>query len=79
MPLQIMLAANLRRYIPTYDPATGYSLEVEPGTDIRSVADQLGIPGEEVKLIMVNGIGAKWETVLQGNERLALFPPVGGG
>ncbi len=79
MPIQIMLAANLRKYVPRYDGAVGHSLEIEPGATVLDVAQKLGIPPEEVKLIMVNGIGSRWETVLRGDERVALFPPVGGG
>ena len=79
MPLTILLAATLRKYVPGYDPAVGYELEVVPGTSIRRVAHMLAIPQQEVKLIMVNGIHEDWDTVLQGSERVALFPPVGGG
>ena len=45
----------------------------------KELTEKLEIPEEEVKLIMVNGIAAKWGTLLQGDERVALFPPVGGG
>jgi len=79
MALQVFLAATLRKYLPGYDAGPGHAMEVPPGAVVRDVARQLGIPEEEVKLIMVNGIGSKWETPLQGDERVALFPPVGGG
>jgi sulfur-carrier protein len=79
MPLTILLAATLRKYIPGYDPAVGCELEIDPGTSIRQLARLLLIPEQEVKLIMVNGIHEDWDTVLQGSERVALFPPVGGG
>ena len=79
MPLTILLAATLRKYIPGYDPAVGYELEIDPGTSIRQLARLLLISEQEVKLILVNGIHEDWDTVLQGSERLALFPPVGGG
>ncbi len=79
MALQVLLAATLRRYIPGYDAATGYFLELGPGATVHEVAAYLGIPEDEVKLIMVNGIGSQWDTVLRGDERVALFPPVGGG
>lgn len=79
MALKVLLAATLRKYIADYDAATGYALEVEHGASVRDVAVSLGIPEEEIKIIMVNGIGSKLETILQGNERVAFFPPVGGG
>lgn len=79
MPLQVFLAATLRKYLPGYDAGTGHSMEVLEGTVVRDVAQNLGIPEEEVKIVMVNGIGAKLDTLLKGDERVALFPPVGGG
>jgi molybdopterin synthase sulfur carrier subunit len=79
MPLTILLAATLRKYVPGYDAAVGHEMEIAHGISVRDVAHRLLIPAEEVKLIMVNGIHADWETVLKGNERVAFFPPVGGG
>ncbi|NLI83404.1 MAG: thiamine biosynthesis protein ThiS [Deltaproteobacteria bacterium] len=79
MPLTVVLAASLRKYVADYDPAVGKKVDAAPGATVRQVAEQLGIAGEEVKLIMVNGRAGEWDTVLQGNERVALFPPVGGG
>lgn len=79
MALKVFVAASLRKYIPHYDAGTGYELRIDPGESVRDVARRLAIPEEEVKLIMVNGIGAQWEVVLRGSERVAFFPPVGGG
>ena len=79
MAIQLFLAATLRRYVSGYDAGTGHAAEIEPGTTVLELARQVGIPEKEVKLIMVNGIGARWDTVLQGDERVGLFPPVGGG
>ena len=79
MPLTILLAATLRKYVAGYDAATGHAMAIDQGTSVRQVAARLSVPEAEVKLIMVNGAHADWETILTGDERLALFPPVGGG
>lgn len=79
MAVQLFLAATLRRHVTGYDANTGHRLEVATGSTILDLARQVGVPAEQVKLIMVNGIAARWDTVLQGDERVALFPPVGGG
>jgi sulfur carrier protein ThiS len=79
MALQLILAATLRKYVNGYDPLSGHSMEIQPGINVKELTEKLEIPEEEVKLIMVNGIAAKWGTLLQGDERVALFPPVGGG
>jgi molybdopterin converting factor small subunit len=79
MPLTVLLAATLRKYIPGYDAGTGYAMQIEGGSSVREVAQRLFIPEQEVKLIMVNGVHADWDTVLSGDERVAYFPPIGGG
>ena len=79
MPLAILLAATLRKYVPGYDAGIGYEMKIDHETSVRDLARRLLIPEQEVKLIMVNGIHADWEKVLKGDERVALFPPVGGG
>jgi molybdopterin synthase sulfur carrier subunit len=79
MALQVFLAASLRKYVKDYNPATGCEITAKAGATVRDVARLVQIPEEEVKLIMVNGVGTAWETPLEGNERVAFFPPVGGG
>lgn len=74
-----MLAATLRKYITGYSGETGFTAHVEAGSTVRDLARMLAIPEQEVKLIMVNGTAAEWDKALEGNERVALFPPVGGG
>jgi molybdopterin synthase sulfur carrier subunit len=79
MPVQVLLNATLRRFCPTYDPYQGLSLEVPPGTPVSRIIVILGLPPEEVTLIMVNGVRRDPDFALQGDERLGLFPPIGGG
>jgi sulfur-carrier protein len=79
MALLVLLNATLRRYRPDYDAAAGISLEVEPGTAVGQVLRRLGVPAKEVTLLMVDGRRRELDYELQGNERVALFPPIGGG
>jgi molybdopterin synthase sulfur carrier subunit len=79
MPLHIFLNATLRQYVPGYDPYQGVSLAAPPGTPISQVIADLGLPVQEVALIMVDGRRREPDFALQGNERLGLFPPIGGG
>lgn len=79
MAVQVLLAATLRKHLPGYDPLTGRRVEVRPGTTVRELASSLNLPENEVKLVMVNGVIASLDQVLQGDERVAFFPPVGGG
>ncbi len=79
MPLKIFLNATLRQYVPDYDPHEGTSLEVAPGTSVLQVMERLHLPAQEVTLIMVDGRRQEADYILEGNERLGLFPPIGGG
>ncbi len=79
MTLQVLLGASLRRFYPEYDPALGLAVTVPPGTTVAQVIQQLGLPTAEVTIIMVNGRRQTPAFSLQGDERLALFPAVGGG
>jgi len=79
MALQVLLAATLRKYFPDYDHAAGLEVQIQPGTTVKELAARLNLPVADIKLIMINGRAGNWDTVLQGDERVALFPPVGGG
>jgi sulfur-carrier protein len=79
MALLVLLNATLRRHRPDYNAAAGISLEVEPGTTVAQILPSLGVPAKEVSLLMVDGRRRDLDFVLQGNERVALFPPIGGG
>ncbi len=52
---------------------------VEEGTDIASLIRDLDIPVDQVKLVFVNGKIQPLDYKLKNNDRLGLFPPVGGG
>ncbi|SFM97340.1 MoaD/ThiS family protein [Thermodesulforhabdus norvegica] len=79
MAVSVFIAATLRRYYPDYDPLKGISIEVPEGASVEELLKLLGIPSSEVKIIMVDGTHARTDTRLKGNERVALFPAVGGG
>ncbi len=79
MALQVFLNATLRQYISGYNPYQGISMEVAPGTTVARVIEKLGLPPEEVTLIMVEGRRQEADFALRGSERLGLFPPIGGG
>lgn len=79
MPLQVFLYASLRRFVPGYNPYEGIPLEVPPGTPVSEIISRLGLPPEEVTIIMINGLRKGADFFLEGHERVGLFPPIGGG
>lgn len=49
------------------------------GTDVRDLLQQLNIPEWEAKIVFVNGIGVEKDALLHDDDRVGIFPPVGGG
>ena len=73
--IQIKLFATLQRFMP----ASAENYAIETGTTIRTLLQQLDLPENKAKLVFIDGVKAELTTVLQGGERIGIFPPVGGG
>ncbi len=62
-----------------YDPVKGLEVEVDGGITVAEVCTKVKIPIDNIKVAFVNGKSQKLDYILQGEERIGLFPPVGGG
>lgn len=79
MKLHVKLSTTLRNHVPAYDPVQGLEAELTEGKTVKDLANDLGLPLEAIKIVMVNGRHAKLETPLKDADRVAYFPAVGGG
>ena len=79
MPLKILLSSTLRTYLYDYDTLKGIDFAVDGEITVAELCRWFNIPAEKVKIIMVNGRGVSLDYILKGDERVGLFPPVGGG
>ena len=79
MRIEVNLYATFKRYIKSETGANPSVIDVENGVCVKDVIQKLKIPADSVKLIFINGIHAKRDTILKDGDRLGLFPPVGGG
>jgi len=79
MPLKIFLSSTLRKYVPDYDPTRGVRCIVDGERTVTDICKQMNIPAEKIKIIMINGKSKSPDHILKGDERVGLFPPVGGG
>ena len=52
-----------------------FDLELPIASRVEDVLTRLGLPLHRVKMIMLNGRGATLETLIQPEDRVALFPP----
>jgi molybdopterin converting factor small subunit len=73
--IELKLYATLAQHQP--DTAAAYP--VTAGTSVGQLIDSLGIDPEHVRLVFIDGRKQDQSTLLQGGERVGLFPPVGGG
>ena len=79
MALKIFLSSTLRKHVAGYDPVKGLEVEVDGGITVAEVCKKVKIPIDNIKVAFVNGKSQKLDYILQGEERIGLFPPVGGG
>ena len=79
MPLKILLSSTLRTYLSDYDTLKGIDFVVDGEITVAELCRRFNIPADKVKIVMVNGRSVSLDYVLKGDERVGLFPPVGGG
>ena len=61
--IQIKLFANLQKFMP----ASAENYAIEAGITVGTLIQQLDIPQDLIKIVFID------------NERVGVFPPVGGG
>ncbi|MBN1426517.1 MoaD/ThiS family protein [Candidatus Fermentibacteria bacterium] len=74
MQVTIKLFAMLKH--GRFDTAQRECLE---NTTIQNILDDLAIPPGEAAIIFRNGRHAAPKDVLQDNDAVSIFPPIGGG
>jgi len=79
MRVQVKVFATLVPHIPNAVSAVPFDVEVADGATVDDLVAQLALPRADVKLIFVNGRARPPEWVLQPDDELGIFPPVGGG
>ena len=79
MSVNLFLSSTLRQYIPGYDPSEGVLFSVDRKTTVSDLCRLMQIPQDKIKIIMINGRNASFDEELRGDERVGLFPPIGGG
>jgi hypothetical protein len=79
MRIEVAAFANLRRYLPELKLGQTRSLDIAPGTTARQVADQLGLPVDEVQVVMRNHAHATLDDILEEDDRHVFIPLIDGG
>ncbi|MFZ5597290.1 MAG: MoaD/ThiS family protein [Bacillota bacterium] len=79
LKLNILLFSGLEKFIPGASFGIPFEVEVEEGATGRDLIKKLGIPEAQVFTILTNGKHFSFDEQFQPGDRVALFPPVGGG
>jgi sulfur carrier protein ThiS len=79
MPVRVEIDSSLRKYTSRYDAKEGLSLEWRPGLTVRRIVEKLGMPPDEVKIIMVNRVTVQPDHPVKEGDVIGLFPLLGGG
>ncbi len=77
--IQCRLYAALRRYAPESGLGEALELELPDGTTLAELYILLKVPPGEVKRTFVSGLSKAPSHALSDGDRVALFPPIGGG
>ncbi|MFL7812117.1 MAG: MoaD/ThiS family protein [Anaerolineales bacterium] len=79
MQVEVRVFATLRRYLPDLGIGEAKHVQVPEGTTLDEIRNKLGLPAEEVKLIMVNHLQAQPQDQAQDGDRITFIPAVAGG
>ena len=79
MRVQVKLFATLGTLVPGTAPAAQFAVEVPSGATVANLISHLKLPAEEVKVVFVNGRARPADWVLNPDDQVGMFPPVGGG
>jgi molybdopterin converting factor small subunit len=77
--VECRLYAGLSKYAPEYSRGEAMELDLPRGTTLAELYDLLNVPPDEVKRTFVSGLSRSPSHALSNGDRVALFPPIGGG
>lgn len=79
MKVEIRVFATLRRYLPELGIGEARIMEIEPGTSMGDIQEAIGLPADEVKIIMCNNLNVEPDVIAQDGDRITYIPAVAGG
>ena len=79
MRVHVKLFATLGQLVPGTTLGTPFDVELPAGATLAALVAHLNLPVEEVKVAFVNGRARPADWVLNPDDQVGMFPPVGGG
>ena len=72
--VKVRLFANLRE-----NRDKEMMIELGEDSTIKDIIEILNISREDAAILLVNGLGAELDKILEDNDTVSIFPPIGGG
>ncbi|KJS18046.1 MAG: molybdopterin converting factor, small subunit [Peptococcaceae bacterium BRH_c4b] len=79
MKLEVRVFSGLEKYLPGITFGQAFEIDVPEGTTGRGLLVKLAIPESQVFSMLANGRHFSFDQKFHPGDRVALFPPVGGG
>ncbi len=79
MEIEVKLFATLREYLPKGSSRFSCKMKIDDSTRVQDILVRLKLPEQMPKIILINGVHAKKDQVLNEGDVLSIFPPVAGG
>jgi sulfur carrier protein ThiS len=79
MKIHIELCSFLRKYRSEYDPNKGIELEVDQPLTVAEAAQKLGIPVEEIQMVLINHDLGSRDQVVEEGDSVGLYTVLVGG
>lgn len=78
MKVEVRLFANLRDNYPKESKGV-LTVELPRGSTVGNLIENLNLPDGLPLIVMINGKRQPETALLNDNDRVGIFPPVGGG
>ena len=84
MQIELKMFMKFKEYLPKNSENGRTLLGIKEGSTFKDLMQMLGMPNEEDKIIVINGISFKPSEMLNARkmgegDTVALFPPIAGG
>lgn len=79
MKAEIRLFANFRDFLPPGSGSFSFTTSFEGRKTVSQVIEELKLPDNIPRIIIVNGLHSEADYVLQDGDVISLFPPLAGG
>ncbi len=79
MTIELRLFGSLRTYLPEKSNGFSCQMELKEGATVGDLFQEVKIPQEISKIVLVNAVHADTRQVLKEGDKVSVFPPVAGG